>query len=657
MTIPADPTPSHRSITTVEPVPSAGSPLRAGLVFLALIVAVGFTSGAALAGGEPQFVLAVALWVAVEAVSARFTPFINWGLRRVGVGAVARGLLVSATVVVFAVQTNKVPMVVAALLTVLVALAAAMGRSAAAQAIDYLRRPPLLTRGLDLDLPPVPAALPIRVLRQHGVEQIAALPAAIGLALASGRRGDDTWGYAGLSVYLVASLILPTIVVAHAVRLRRLDPRRRVADAAVRRLAEIDPHVVLYYGDGPAWQYQVEVWLTALEDSRRPVLLVVRDRAVLQTLPPTTLPIVCVPASRELMRLPLDSLRAALFVGNTSNNLHMLRRPGVTSVFLGHGDSDKDASRNPFSRAYNEIWVAGPAGRERYRAARVGVSEHAFREIGRPQLESLAREPDTVPMLTVLYAPTWEGWGESPNHSSLAEHGVALVAELLRRPGVRVMYRPHPRTGHIRTTMRRAHQEVVALLREAGAAAPLPPQDSPPAGGTDGRPDPLDVCTRRLPPVGPAGPGAPTSGAAARAERARQFWADRPGHRILTGAEPDLYAAFRVADALVADVSSVVTDFLAADRPYAVVNNTEQSDDDFRANVPAAAGGFLIGRDLTGLDELLAAATDARDDPTAAARARARRYLLGASGAEAQRRFCDELDRVTGTSPARVRPA
>jgi hypothetical protein len=30
-------------------------------------------------------------------------------------------------------------------------------------------------------------------------------------------------------------------------------------------------------------------------------------------------------------------------------------------VFIGHGDSDKQASFNPFSRVYDEVWVAGAA--------------------------------------------------------------------------------------------------------------------------------------------------------------------------------------------------------------------------------------------------------------------------------------------------------
>lgn len=630
---------SQRSVTTVEAVPPVGSLPRAVLAFVALIVATGFAAGAALSYSKWLYVGSVVAVCLIEIFIDRYTPFISWGLGRVGAGAVARGLLMGATLVVFAVQTNGPPMVIAAMAAVLIALAASMARSAAAQAIYYLRRPPLMTRGVELGIAPAPLALPYRILRQHGAERLADVPAAVGLALAGGKTGHDVFGYIGLALYVIASLAVPWIVVGHTVRVRRLQLRRRVTAAAERALTALDPRIVLYFGDGPAWQYQVEVWLRALEATGHPVLIVVRDRDVLQTLPPTTLPIACVPASRELMQLPLPSLRAALFVGNNSSNLHMLRRPGVTSVFLGHGDSDKDASRNPFTRAYNEIWVAGPAGRERYRLAGVGVSEHAFREIGRPQLTALNRQPDAAfgneALLTVLYAPTWEGWGESPNHSSLADSGVALVRELLTRPGVRVMYRPHPRTGHLRPEMRAAHRQIVALLEAAGAtvAQPAPPTVE------QVRADALDTCLRDPVPVAPA---------AEQAASDAQYWREHPGHRILTGPGPDLYAAFRVADALIADVSSVVTDFLAADRVYAIVNNTSLDESSFRLGAPAAAGGYVIERDLTGLDALLDAAGDPRLDDTAAPRVRARDYLLGPPGAESQLRFRHELDRLAG---------
>ena len=85
----------------------------------------------------------------------------------------------------------------------------------------------------------------------------------------------------------------------------------------------------------------------------------------------------------------------------------MLREPGTKHVFVGHGDSDKQASVNPYSKVYDEVWVAGLAGRERYARAGVGVLDRDIVEIGRPQLAgvhtfgaesaSTARSPCSTP--------------------------------------------------------------------------------------------------------------------------------------------------------------------------------------------------------------------------------------------------------------------
>ena len=64
----------------------------------------------------------------------------------------------------------------------------------------------------------------------------------------------------------------------------------------------------------------------------------------------------------------------------------MLRRPETTSVFVGHGDSDKPDSSNPYARVYDEIWVAGAVGRTRYVDAGLGIRAEAVVEVGRPQL-------------------------------------------------------------------------------------------------------------------------------------------------------------------------------------------------------------------------------------------------------------------------------
>ena len=241
-----------------------------------------------------------------------------------------------------------------------------------------------------------------------------------------------------------------------------------------------------------------------------------RDRESLRLLGPTRLPVLCVPAGTVLMAFDLSTVRGALFVANAATNIHLLRKRGMTTAFIGHGDSDKQASSNPFVKVYDELWVAGPAGAERYEAPDTTAVTGRVVEVGRPQAQTGGPRHRGAGPVTVLYAPTWEGWGDEPYHSSLPFEGVEIVRRLLAVPGLRLLYRPHPLTGTRSTEVRRAHLEVLELLRAAGA--PAADRRGLAAGPR---------CRRRRPAPGrPRADGGPvragTAGPGGRAGRARR---------------------------------------------------------------------------------------------------------------------------------------
>jgi hypothetical protein len=337
--------------------------------------------------------------------------------------------------------------------------------------------------------------------------------------------------------------------------------------------------------------------------------------------------VVCARHNGTLASLPLPDPVVTLFPTHSGNNVAMLRRRETRRVFVGHGDSDKPDSTNPYARVYDEIWVAGPLGRRRYHDDGVAVADTAIVEIGRPQSVPSTTVP---PAPTVLYAPTWEGWGDDPHHSSLPHCGAALVAALLRVDGLRVVYRPHPLTGRRDPALRRAHADVVALLRAAGAvehryAEPEHERDL------------LDdmVATSREPRAGSD---------TARQQAADMFWAAAPPtrHRILTPDHaPPFPDCLDQVSALVADVSSVVTEFVVTDRPYAVLDTRGLGADALRRRFPSTAGGFVLDPDLAGLDDLVAAIDG--PDPTAAARRALVTDGLG-DPATAQQRFAAAVD-------------
>jgi hypothetical protein len=372
------------------------------------------------------------------------------------------------------------------------------------------------------------------------------------------------------------------------------------------------------------------MWLEPVERLGRRAVVVLRDPRVLERLADTELPVICSPYNGTLARLPLPEPLVTLFPTHSGNNLAMLRRREIRRVFVGHGDSDKPDSTNPFARVYDEIWVAGDLGRRRYDDAAVGVRADAIVEIGRPQSTPVADAPS---MPTVLYAPTWEGWGDDAHHSSLAHVGPALVRRLLAEPGLRVLYRPHPLTGRRDPALRRADAEIRALLGDSAAGTTN--------GSVPSKGDLLDVTVasgrQRF---------SRSASAVAADKRERAFWAANApdAHRVVS--DLSLAACFRAASLLVADVSSVVSDWLVVDRPYAVVDTRPDGAQTGHADSPVLAGGFVLDSTISGIDDVIAVAKGGVD-PTAVARRGLMSDVIG-DPASAQQRFADAVTRLLG---------
>ncbi len=207
------------------------------------------------------------------------------------------------------------------------------------------------------------------------------------------------------------------------------------------------PEVLVHLSGGVADTYQINVWLDTLERLDERVLILLRTKNMFGAMASTTLPVACVRGGTDLMSLDLSCATVALFPANVGNNLHVLRLPTLMSAFIGHGDSDKSASINPFAKVYDELWVAGEAGADRWRRAGVGVREDQLVKVGRPQIAAVqhrASRPAGQPP-TLLYAPTWEGWNASQNYCSVPTIGIEMVKAALAHPA-----RPRSSTSRTR---------------------------------------------------------------------------------------------------------------------------------------------------------------------------------------------------------------
>jgi hypothetical protein len=397
------------------------------------------------------------------------------------------------------------------------------------------------------------------------------IPLALGLTLGA---DEGAWAVAGF-VVLVGAVLTQTAFVAVVVR----KTRRLLSSASVGRyrkqlraeLDELAPQLLVYFSGDDDATYQLNQWMPVFERLEIPLLYVIRERIHLQQMHDTAKPVLYARRHREVEDAVVPSARVALYVGNAGRNVHLLRYPQLKHVFLNHGDSDKASSANPFVRAYDRLFVAGEVAIQRYADGGVEIPRERFVVIGRPQLDRVLdrrRKLDDGPT-TLLYAPTWEGYFEATDYSSLERMGPAMIAEVLRsHPEVRIVFKPHPLSGLVRPGMTRARQEVERMLRDAGA---------------------------------------PHVVAADHPKRDLLDWFDR-------------------SDVLLADVSAVVTDWLHTDKPYLLTNPRGIEVDEFHHRFPSHGAAYLVDPD----GDLAATVREAIGaDPLAADRSRMKRVVLG----------------------------
>jgi hypothetical protein len=311
------------------------------------------------------------------------------------------------------------------------------------------------------------------------------------------------------------------------------------------------------------------MWLPYLERLGRPYVVLTRDRAALKQLSRITdAPVIARHTWRELDDVLVPSLRAAFYVNSVAANADFVTYRQLTHVYLGHGESDKALSCHPAHAMYDRIFVAGRAAIERYERNGVDIPEEKFVVVGRPQGEVVqrARGPiGAVPEPTILYAPTWAGYNQTSSYSSL-QSGPDIVRALLRRRGA-VIFRPHPFSRE-RAAERVWVERIETLLAD-------------------------DV----------------------RATGRAHSWAENG----------DFGESANAAEAMVTDLSSVMTDFLHSDKPMAVIAAGPVLR--FRGEHPVTEAAYVIEPDLSNLDTVLDALVGA--DPLAATRAAVRRHYLG----------------------------
>jgi hypothetical protein len=208
--------------------------------------------------------------------------------------------------------------------------------------------------------------------------------------------------------------------------------------------------VAYFFADTPSRIYQIAQWLPVIEKSPADLnaVIITRSAATTEELRKlTNVPIIHARTFDLLMSLlQLSKFKAIIYVNNSYQNFQTLSYQQAVHIHVNHGESDKISMVSNQAKAYDRVFVAGPAAKDRYLKAVAWIDQNKLITVGRPQLDlgqtPFAAEPK---LKTITYAPTWEGEDEANNYTSMDLYGKKIIDAALSQSDCRTIYKPHPR--------------------------------------------------------------------------------------------------------------------------------------------------------------------------------------------------------------------
>lgn len=411
-------------------------------------------------------------------------------------------------------------------------------------------------------------------VRQEYPRQVAYALAAIRCGIALGVVGIAVWEHTQPLAWVLSGFSAALILAAGILAVRAVlhQPRWKARNFA--SLDALAPEFAVHISGPEGSAYQLAMWLPFLDRAGLPYVVIVREAALYQEiLGVTSAPVVYARTLGDLDQLVTLRFGTVLYVNNGVKNGHLVRRSGLHHIQLLHGESDKVSSRNPVAAMYDTLFVAGQAAVDRYLNHGISIPLDRFRIVGRPQVESIevARTRGANEPPCVLYAPTWNGFFDDADYSSLTV-GTDLIAALLDA-GARVVFRPHPYSAQS-AKLREPVRAIESMLAAHAAASGLDHVFGPRAT-----------------------------------------------------VEASTNDCFNMSDAMVSDVSSVPIDYLFSEKPLAIIEMHPDSLDRTPGCDTLAIGAY-VARPGDDLNELARSLTS--HDTKGADRARTRVYYLGA---------------------------
>jgi hypothetical protein len=386
------------------------------------------------------------------------------------------------------------------------------------------------------------------------------------------------WPLAAIALEVTAATGLDAL---QALRTRRSEGGRR---SQIRSAIETHaPEFAVHFSAPDNTEYHVEMWRPYFERIGHRWMIITREPNLYQKMAAASaksgVPVVYCVTQEQLDQVITPGLKAIFYVNNGMKNTHLVRFTNLTHIFVGHGDSEKPAGYNPVAGIYTRIFVPGQASIDRYATHGVDIPSGKFDIIGRPQAEGVVVAHAGIRKVepkTVLYATTWTSPFEDGNHCSLPI-GDKIVKALLAR-GMTVIFRPHPYIG--KNPVSRGQAEAINQILADDKA---------------------------------------------KTGRQHVFGAQ-------SGKAMSLVDCVNKADALISDVSGVVTEALYSLKPLALTNMLGESGAAYASAFPLSKAAYIIDADAGNMnsviDELLV--TDSLND----ARVALKTYYLGDFGDE-----------------------
>ncbi len=343
------------------------------------------------------------------------------------------------------------------------------------------------------------------------------------------------------------------------------------------------PEVIFYCAGHKGSAYQLKQWLDVLNRCGKRVLIIVRERHFFLEFYNTHLPIFLAKNMGAIDLFLTNDTKIVLYPANSAKNSHFFRWSHLKHIFVNHGESDKVVNVSKFLRSYDKLYVAGQLAIDRIRDAGLGIDDKRFELVGRPQTDLALDKGVPAPKnrIRVLYAPTWEGFSEDANYTSINSYTLKALQTMLANPNIVLLFKPHPYTGIVSQNVKRHLNDLQIGLAQLSNVE-------------------------------------------------------------IFGNDKNIHDLMNESNCIITDVSSVLNDYLYTEKPIIISNPRSLSLTNYHSNFYSSKAAYILSDNWENLDQLLRTVTTM--DPLKDERLKVARYSLGHWPQGAMERFKEQLD-------------